>query len=234
MVLLDKSPAAMSKMFDAIAPCYDRLNRFFSFGLDLLWRRALARHLPVKKDCALLDLATGSGDQLLVLCKKIHPKRAVGVDISPEMIKLASKKLAPYQSFCSLHVGDMLNLPYPDNSFDLITISFGMRNVPDPSLLLKEIGRLLRPKGHVAILELTTPDHPFLKKLHQLYLHSYLPRVGKLFSGSQAYDYLNRSICAFPDRFSFIQTMHNAGFPKSSALPLSGGIATLFIAEHVS
>ena len=221
----------MRRMFNAIAPCYDKLNRLLSLGIDLLWRKTVVSHLG--KTEHFLDLATGSGDQLLALLKAFPQAHGIGLDISPSMVELAKIKLAAFQHRVDIQEGDMLHLPFADSSFDAITLSFGIRNVPDRTKALSEMHRCLKKGGKLAILELTRPQNRALRTLHSLYLRHYLPFIGRFFSKTEAYHYLNESIHDFPNRFEFVYEMHEAGFPKTSAIPLWGGLATLFLAEHV-
>ncbi len=224
-------------MFDQLAPKYDFINRILSFGIDLRWRKALRKFIPPGEGFHLLDLATGTGDQLFTLCEGKTPiARAVGLDRAEKMLDVARKKLDKFRTTAEIEfaVGDATDIPFPDNSFDIVSISFGIRNVPDYRKALREIYRVLKPGGRTLILESTVPKFIGWRELYLFYLRKVLPRVGGLLSGNkQAYIYLDQSVEEFPSGETFRREMEAAGFNKTRYYTFSAGIATLYIGEKL-
>ncbi len=194
------------------------------------WRRALRKFLPPQHNLHLLDVATGTGDQLLALLADSRIASAIGVDIARDMLERGRLKLVPWSGRVRLQEGDALALAFAAHTFDVITISFGIRNVPNPLLALREMRRVLKPHGRILILEFSMPTGwrlPFFR----LYLRHILPRIGGLLSGNpDAYRYLNRTIESFPSGQAFLAWMHEAGFKHATAHPLTGGAVTLYTA----
>lgn len=220
------------RMFDRIAGRYDMLNRTLSMGIDVGWRRELARQLPARPGLRVLDLATGTADVPLSLCaENADVTEIVGTDLSEGMLAIGAKKVeaASRSAQISLSTADAMDLPYDDQSFDAVTISFGIRNVPDVSKCLREMQRVLKPGGHALVLEFSTPEIPVFKQGYLFYLRHVLPRVGALISGDKhAYRYLNKTIETFPYGQAFCDLMIEAGLSEVDAFPLSGGIATIY------
>lgn len=216
------------KMFDIISPTYDRINRILSLGMDRKWRKKCAEQLPAQKNLKILDIATGTGDQAIALHQsKASIQSITGIDLSMEMLEIAKKK-APNVHF--LHA-DAEKLPFPANHFDASTFSFGIRNVPTPLTSLKEIHRVLKPKGRCLILEFSLPPAP-IKTFFLFYLRHILPRIGGLLSRKPAaYRYLNETIEHFPSGKDFCILMREAGFTKLKALPFALGGVTLYIGD---
>lgn len=220
------------KMFNEISPTYDRANSILSLGIHRYWRGKLARALPQKEKLKLLDCATGTCDQIISLMdrdKKIH--LAVGIDLACEMLKIGKNKLKlkRYGHLVELKEASIAEIPYPENSFDCVTLSFGIRNVEDVSGCLKEIHRVLSDKGRLLILEFSLPKMSLLKKLHLFYLRYVLPKVGGWVSkNAQAYRYLNETIESFPYGEKFCTLLQEAGFKNVKATALTFGIATLY------
>ena len=230
----DQSKGTSFEMFNRIAKTYDPVNRMLSFGLDIRWRKRVGLLLPQKVNgIDLLDLATGTADQVLFLCAQ-HPQKienAVGMDLSEGMLSIGREKVKKrnLQDKIVLKTGDACNLPLEDNSFDAITISFGIRNVPDVPKALKEMHRVLRPGGKALILEFALPKNSIVRFGHLFYLRHVLPTVGGLVSGDKAaYRYLNTSIEAFPYGEAFADLMRDAGFTQSNVHNLTMGIANLY------
>ena len=221
------------EIFDEIAPTYDRTNRILSGGIDLYWRKKMASLLPKTDKIKLLDLATGTGDQLLSLMKnspRIH--QAVGIDLAEEMLKIGQKKLKAYEHQVSFKVASATAIPYLENTFDCVTMSFGIRNVDNVPLCLREIHRVLRPQGKALILEFSLPQNRWIQKSYLLYLNHLLPKIGKLISAHrQAYTYLAQTIQTFPQAGAFCKLMDEAGFQNIKALPLTLGIVTIYQGE---
>jgi demethylmenaquinone methyltransferase/2-methoxy-6-polyprenyl-1,4-benzoquinol methylase len=219
------------QMFDRIAHRYDFLNHLLSMGIDRGWRQEIAARLPARPHLHLLDLATGTADVLLTLCQ-LNPdiERASGLDLSEHMLAYGRQKLkkAHLKASAELRTGDACQIDEPANSYDAITMSFGIRNVLDPDLCLREIYRTLKPGGRALILEFSLPEPP-LRPLYLLYLRHILPKIGALISGDDsAYRYLNQTIETFPCGQNFCNRMIEAGFKQVDFTPLTCGIATLY------
>jgi demethylmenaquinone methyltransferase/2-methoxy-6-polyprenyl-1,4-benzoquinol methylase len=216
-------------MFDLISSTYDRTNRILSFGMDQKWRRQVARSLPDRPNLQILDLATGTGDQILALLQSKAPIQSItGIDLSSEMLEIAKTKL---QSRAQFLLADAQKLPFPDASFDAATFSFGIRNVINPLLSLQDIYRVLKPAGRCLILEFSLPPKP-IRGFYLFYLRTILPRLGGLLSRNRAaYRYLNQTIEHFPSGQAFSDLMAKAGFAHLKRIPLSLGGVTLYVGE---
>ena len=216
-------------MFDLISPTYDRINRILSLGMDQRWRRRVAAHLPPQKNLKVLDLATGTGDQALALLNSPASIASItGIDLSVEMLDIAKKKLGDRVEF--IHA-DAEKPPFPAESFDAATFSFGIRNVKDPLTSLKAIHRLLKPKGRCLILEFSLPPQP-IRAFFLFYLRYILPRLGGFLSRKPAaYRYLNQTIEHFPSGKEFCLWMREAGFTRLRAIPMIFGGVTLYIGD---
>ena len=221
------------KMFDTISSRYDLINTILSFGLDKYWRKAVCKHLPTKQRVKLLDCATGTGDLLVTLlknCPTIYD--AVGTDPASEMLALAAPKLTSYSHCSRLLPASAEAIPFPDNTFDTVTISFGIRNVADLSLSLKEIYRTLAPQGRLIILEFSHPSRKIVRFLHRFYLNRIVPYIGKWLSGNkEAYTYLSQTIETFPQGEALSSILRQAGFTNVQIHPLTLGIVSLYIGE---
>lgn len=230
--LEDPSRHEVWKMFDQISPTYDCVNRVMTFGMDQLWRKRLCAFLPTYKEMRILDCATGTGDQIIALMEKHHSiSSVVGIDLASAMIGIAKEKIAKksYADKIDFQIASALELPFPDNCFECVTISFGIRNVTDIMAAFKEFRRVLKPKGRVLILEGTIPRKKWLRSLHLLYLRHFLPRIGGAISKNfDAYRYLNKTIEAFPQGERFCGLMRAAGFINVQDNPLFGGITTVY------
>ncbi len=224
--------ASIRKMFSAIAGRYDVLNRILSLGTDVRWRRELAAE--VLDGGPVLDLATGTGDVALTLRDRLGRKDCiVGVDFAIPMLHLAAAKSRKHpETEITLIGGDAMHLPFLDGVFRSVTIAFGLRNLPDRVLGLREMVRVLAPGGRLVILEFSPMDHPLLGRLFRLYFHRILPVLGGIVSGSyQAYRYLPRSVGQFPDPLGLAREMMGAGFQNVKYRPLSFGIACIHVGE---
>ncbi|MEW5993415.1 MAG: bifunctional demethylmenaquinone methyltransferase/2-methoxy-6-polyprenyl-1,4-benzoquinol methylase UbiE [Candidatus Zixiibacteriota bacterium] len=220
------------RMFDRIAPRYDLLNRLLSFRRDVAWRNRLCRHLPSGEHLSVLDLSTGTGDVLIsLLTKSRRVSSAVGVDMSPVMLRLAADKVAQrgLARRVTLLRADVRSLPFEDNSFDVVTIAFGIRNMPDVPAALQEMRRVLVRGGKVLILEFSLPRHPIVRRLYPFHLKGILPRVGAAVSGDgYAYRYLNETVQTFPCGEMFEQLMSQAGFAAVASTELTFGVASIY------
>ena len=220
------------KLFNRIAQRYDFLNHILSFGQDILWRRQLARQLSHYQPCSLLDIATGTADQLLSI-HHYHPRlqQSFGLDMSNAMLRIAKEKLEKKDFLAKtlLVHGNALALPFQSNSVDAVSLSFGIRNVPDYRRCLDEIHRVLNNRGMVFILEFSLPQNRFIRRLYQFYFRIILPAIGGYISGNrEAYRYLNKSSEAFPYGNAFCQLMIQAGFNQVRSSHLSMGVVTLY------
>lgn len=223
------------KMFNSIAGRYDFLNRLLSLGQDIRWRKALKRFLPETSRLTILDLATGTADVLIALAKD-NPRilRGIGVDPAIKMLDIGRKKISALRldEILMLQQGDAQALPFLDGTFDCVTISFGIRNIPDLRLALLEMYRVTKKGGSVLILEFSKPENPILKAGHWVYLQTVVPFVGFLFSGNfTAYTYLNQTIQTFPFGDRFCKILKQMGFVNISPYPLMGGAATIYVAH---
>jgi len=226
------------KMFDDISPTYDLINHLLSFGIDIYWRRELIKHLPKGSDIRLLDLATGTGDQLMTIVKKApQVKSALGIDLSKEMIHHGQKKIIN-KSFAhqiTLMEGDATDVALEDKSVDCVTLSFGIRNVTKMQKCLEECYRVLTPEGKLLILEFSLPKNRLIKGLHLFYLRHVLPHVAGLISRNKyAYRYLNETIETFPYGEEFCTHIKKAGFYHVKAFPLTCGVVTLYTGVKLS
>ena len=233
----EKSPSRQDvyRMFDRIARRYDLVNRLLSFGQDISWRKKLAELLPDRQSQSILDLATGTGDVLLSLVKYSKNIRyGIGLDMSAKMLAEARRKLpgSAISKNLSLVRADATSIPCCDNSFDVVTIAFGIRNVTDVKESLSEMHRVLNDSGKVLILEFSLPPNFLIRKLHLFYLRYLLPAIGGLISGDkEAYHYLNRTIESFPYGSDFLKLLDEAGFKSTKAHPLTFGVATIYEGE---
>ncbi len=218
-------------MFDEIAPRYDLLNHLLSFGVDCRWRKAAAEAALAKGPRRILDVATGTGD-LAILLKRICPEaEVVGLDFAPQMLRRARKKAARAGVELTLVEGDALAMPFPDGSFDVLTVAFGFRNFADYEAGLREFHRVLAPDGRAVILEFPPPPKRAFGRLVRFYYHRVLPAIGGLLSGKpQAYRYLPESVERFPEPERMAEMMKAAGFTPEVRL-LTGGLAGLFIGD---
>jgi len=221
-------------MFDRIAHRYDFVNRVLSGRQDVLWRKKVAKLLKTGSPRQVLDLATGTADQLLTIIQNVPSvESGVGIDLSEKMMEFGRKKIAAkgLSEKLRLQTGDASQIPFADESFDAITISFGIRNVIDVSESLREMNRVLRPGGRTHILEFSLPAQP-LRSAYLFYLRKILPHFGNALSGdSYAYRYLNETIETFPYGEEFCTLMTQAGFAKVAHYPLTLGIATIYVGE---
>lgn len=222
------------EMFNRIAPRYDLLNRLLSLGIDRRWRRTAAASIRSGSAGRILDIATGTGDMALAAAQATADSvTVIGVDFCPAMVKRAGRKI-DVSAFCDridLGVASCEALPFRNDTFDSTTIAFGIRNVIDRGLGLREIFRVLQPGGRVVILEFSTPRSRILKSVYNFYFRRLLPAIGGIFSDSGAYRYLPDSVKAFHDQNSFSNLMFETGFVNIGHTELTFGIVTCYVGE---
>jgi len=219
-VLVTLAPDAVRTMFDRIAPVYDAMNRVMTVGLDLRWRR-LAAAAVVRPGDRVLDAACGTGD-LALADAEAGAREVVGVDFSPRMLERARRK-APAIEWVQ---GDLLALPFPDGSFDAATVGFGVRNVADLERSLRELRRVLRPGGQLAVLEITRPRGA-LRPFFGLWFERFVPLLGRALPGGGAYAYLPASVRRFPPSEELAELLVRCGFADVSFKLLGGSIVAL-------
>jgi demethylmenaquinone methyltransferase/2-methoxy-6-polyprenyl-1,4-benzoquinol methylase len=230
--ILDDRGVAVERMFSAIAPRYDFLNRLLSAGCDRAWRRRAVAATALPPEGILLDVCTGTADLALEAARQFPDARIVGVDFSRPMLALGAAKIgrARLADRVRLEVAQAEALPFPDGSFNAVTVAFGLRNVPDRLRGLREMRRVLRPGGRAVILEFTTPPGALLRRAYLWYFHRVLPRIGRLVSGHpSAYSYLPASVADFPSPEGLAGWMRDVGLHDVSYRLLTGGI----VATHV-
>ena len=221
-------------MFDGIAPRYDLLNRIISLGIDERWRERTVRSLALPEGAHVLDLATGTGDLALRIARRHPDATVVGVDPSCGMLEVGRQKVSrvSLDGRVTLVEGDAQALPFEDETFDGVTIAFGIRNVPDRDAGLREMARVCRVGARVSILELSEPRSGILGPLARFHVHHVVPRLGAWLSGAHEYRYLAQSIRAFPPQDAFAAQMEAAGLRVLEVRPMTFGVCTLFVAER--
>ena len=230
---LDSKKKQVSGMFDNIAPWYDFLNHFLSLGVDLYWRRKTIASLQQNPPAEILDVATGTADLAIEAARQFPAARITGIDISNEMLEVGRKKLTEKKldKRITLLSGDSENIAFPDNSFDAVTVAFGVRNYEDLSKGLVEMQRVLRPGGSLAVLEFSKPTVFPFKQLYNLYFRHVLPLIGRLTSKDpKAYSYLYESVQAFPEGEQMASILRKAGYKNISFQRFTLGICTLYSA----
>ena len=230
----DEKGKVVEEMFDNIAWTYDTLNHRLSWNIDKSWRKKAIRRLAPFSPKTILDIATGTGDFAIMSAKMLLPKTLIGADISDKMMEIGRQKVKEegLDGIISFQKEDCLNLTFPSNTFDAVTAAFGIRNFQDLEKGLGEMYRVLKKGGHLCIIELTTPISFPMKQLFKIYSKVVLPFYGRLISkDSSAYDYLNKTIAAFPQGETMMNILQSAGFTKTSFTRLTFGICTMYIAE---
>jgi demethylmenaquinone methyltransferase / 2-methoxy-6-polyprenyl-1,4-benzoquinol methylase len=220
-------------MFDDISSKYDFLNHFLSFGIDRSWRKKVVSILHGRQPQTVLDVATGTGD-LAIAVASLKPQKIVGIDISEKMVEIGRQKLLEHglDQVITLHLADAEKIPFSDNSFDAVTVAFGVRNFENLKVGLAEMKRVLRPGGIMLILEFSHPSSFPMKQCYSFYSHYIIPMMGRLVSGSShAYTYLPESVAAFPSGKYFLEILDNLGLKNTRQISLSLGIASIYQAE---
>ena len=223
----------VEEMFNNIAPTYDTLNHRLSWDIDKGWRKKTIAQLQPFSPRHILDIATGTGDFAILAARMLTPEKLIGADISEGMMDIGRQKVkrARLEQIISFEKEDCLQLSYPENSFDAVTAAFGIRNFPDLDRGLKEIFRVLKPGGHLSIVELTSPVAFPMKQLFKVYSHTVLPIYGRLVSrDDSAYRYLTATIEAFPQGEQMVGIFKKAGFSEARFERLTFGICTMYLA----
>lgn len=223
----------VEQMFDNIAPTYDTLNHRLSWDIDRGWRKKAIRQLMPFHPQHILDMATGTGDFAILAAQMLKPERLVGADISEGMMEIGRQKVKQCQldNVISFDKEDCLHLSYKDHSFDAVTAAFGIRNFADLDQGLREMHRVLKPGGHLSIVELTTPVAFPMRQLFHIYSHTVLPIYGRLISkDTAAYSYLTQTIEAFPQGERMVDILKQAGFANAQFKRLTFGICTMYFA----
>lgn len=223
----------VESMFDHIAHSYDTLNHRLSFGIDYMWRKHAIKQLAAYAPDNILDVATGTGDFAILTAKKLKPAKITGVDISEGMMGIGKKKVkeAGLEETICFRKENCERLSFEDNTFDAITVAFGIRNFQNLDKGLQEMCRVLKKGGHISILELSCPVCFPMKQLFRIYSHTFLPVYGKFISKDKnAYTYLINTIEAFPQGESMVGILKKAGFSKARFKRLTFGICTCYFA----
>lgn len=223
----------VAKMFDTISSKYDNLNRVISFGIDVKWRKKILKMVAQKNPTNILDIATGTGD-LAILLANTNAEKIIGLDISAGMLEVGKEKIAHKNLSYKIEMvlGDSEKIPFEDNSFDAITVAFGIRNFENLELGLSEILRTLKPNGIFIILETSIPDKFPYKQGYKFYTKNILPIIGKLFSKDKvAYQYLSDSASIFPYGEKLNNILQKIGFIDVKHLPQTFGVATIYSAS---
>ena len=230
MAIQKEKPELVRDLFSAIANRYVLVNHLLSMGLDLVWRAAAVRHVVGWKPTTLLDVATGSGDLALAICEASPATRVIGADFCRPMLEVARR-----QGLSELVEADGLHLPFANDSFDAVTAAFGLRNMASWEQGLSEMARVLKPGGHLLILDFSLPTIPLIRSLYRTYLHVVLPWVAGIATGRKdAYEYLGGSIELFPSGQTMTRLIEECGFSKAFAHPLSFGTVSLYTAEKAT
>ena len=237
---VDKSGERVQRMFGQIAQRYDLMNHMLSGGVDIYWRSYTVKKVPPRNDSPILDVCTGTGDLALTYWKAGKKEIAVhGTDFTPQMLEIAREKFKKQSSSTEENAAvefqeaDTQQLPFEDNLFQIVSVAFGLLNVADTRLGLKEMLRVCEPGGRVAVLEFSNPTFPGLAGGYRWYFKNVLPRLGQLFASNseQAYDYLPQSVTEFPCGEELTKIMEECGMENVSFTPLTLGIATLYVGQ---
>ncbi len=224
----------VASMFDDIAFRYDFLNHFLSAGIDVRWRKKAIRQLSSLQPKKILDVATGTADMAIMESAILYPCKIIGIDISEGMLDIGKKKIDKLglNDRIELQSGDCETINFENDSFDAVTVAFGVRNFENLEKGLSEIKRVLKPGGKLMVLEFSKPKMIVIKTIYNLYMNWIAPKIGKLFSrNSNAYKYLNESIKKFPEGKNFTTILNNLGYKNTYLKPLTLGICSIYCGE---
>lgn len=222
-------------MFDDIAHRYDFLNHFMSLGIDIIWRKKALGYLKSLQPKKMLDVATGTGDFAIMAAKRLNPDHITGIDISEGMLSFGREKIqkAGLANQIRLQLGDSETISFPDNTFDAITVAFGVRNFENLHKGLQEMNRVLKPGGKLVILEFSNPTVFPIKQFYNLYFRYITPLFGKWIAKSQAaYSYLPESVKAFPQGDEMCNILKNTGFQAVTCKTLTFGICSIYVSSY--
>jgi demethylmenaquinone methyltransferase/2-methoxy-6-polyprenyl-1,4-benzoquinol methylase len=220
-------------MFNKIAPRYDFMNRLLTMRIDVLWRRKAVKLVKPYSPKQILDVGTGTGDFAIEMAQILSPEKIVGIDIANTMLEIGRKKIKHkgLDSLIEMKEADSESLPFTDNSFDVASSAFGVRNFENLEKGLSEMCRVLKPGGRILILEASDPKNMRFKGLYKAYMKTICPAIAGVFSENKAYDYLNRSVAAFPAGKDFTDILQKTGFKETLCIPLSLGVASIYLAQ---
>lgn len=221
------------RIFSTIAPRYTLFNTISSFGLDRLWRRTAVRMAALTPESEVLDLAAGTADFTLAIARHGKPRSILATDLVPEMLEVGRHAVARYHgdTLIDFAVVDAQDIPYPDASFDVATVAFGVRNMPDRAANFREVRRVLRPGGRYVVLEFSQPSLGVLRPLYGFYLHRVIPLLGSLIGHDRAsYEYLSASIDAFPAHQALTDELMAAGFSSVAVRRMTFGAVAVHVA----
>ncbi len=221
----------VTRMFNDIAGRYDLMNRVLSAGIDIGWRKKAINMLKKDSPRQILDVACGTGDMAIMAARLLSPQKITGIDISEQMLAVGKQKIEKERltSIIELQPGDSETINFPPNTFDAITVAFGVRNFETLEDGLKEMLRVLKPGGQLVVLEFSKPKNTAIRKLYNLYMGIVAPKMARLFSqDKKAYKYLKESAKAFPDRQLFIDFLNKTGYSATSYKTLSLGICCIY------
>ena len=224
----------VSEMFDKIAPRYDLMNRFLSAGIDISWRRKAIKLFKNDRPKYILDVATGTGDMAIMATKMLEPEKVAGIDISEGMLEIGRKKIEKegLETKIALYGGDGETINFANNTFDGVMVAFGVRNFENLQKGLQEIFRVLKPGAQLVVLEFSRPRIPGVKNLYNFYMSFIAPQVAGMFQqNKKAYQYLNESAKAFPDRQNLIEILNKTGYSNTYYKSLSLGICCIYSAR---
>lgn len=223
----------VERMFNSIAPSYDLMNRAMTLGIDKLWRRKAVKMIKARGATKILDVATGTGDLALLMARKLDPISVIGIDLSARMIEIGRRKIADsgLGDVVKLTVGDCLDLAYPDETFDCVTVAYGVRNFEDLRRGYSEMFRVLQPGGMICVIELSTPRSNIVRPIYNIYSMKIIPAIGRAVSRDpKAYTYLPLSIAAVPQGDDMLAIMADAGFVDTRCRTLTLGVCSIYTA----
>ena len=230
----ERKGTQVERMFDNLAPTYDKMNHTLSLGIDRLWRNRAIDTLKPFQPKAILDIATGTGDFAILAAERLKPQSVIGADISHEMMEIAAHKVNQHQleRIVSFKKEDCMHLSFEDDSFDAVTVAYGARNFESLEQGLTEIKRVLKPGGHLLMLELAAPKDAPMKQLFWVYAHVVMPLIGRIIShDNSAYTYLPASMEAFPQAEQMEGILRRAGFSEINWRRFTFGISTMYLAS---